>query len=668
METAGAPGAPPPATAVAGLSRREWSIVALLLLGTFMAVLDGFIVNVAIPSIRVGLGTNTAEAELVVAGYFLTYGSLLITGGRLGDILDRKRVFLWGMALFTVASAFCGLAPNAAGLIISRAVQGVGAALMYPQVFSIIQVRFTGARRLTALSAYGAVVGLAAVAGQLLGGALIQANLAGLGWRTVFLVNVPVGIVSVVLGARVLEPSRASPSPKLDLGGVVLIGATLAILILSLTEGSGAGWPTWSLVSLGSLPFLFAAFVLYERWIARRTGFPLVDPSLFRQRGFSIGIPVALLFFCFLGGFFFTLTLFLQDGLHLTPVQAGLTFAPMGLAFLGASLLTPRLTWRLGKYLLTLGYGSGFLGVLFLALLLFRAPSNLSAYTVLPALVVIGLGWGFGLSPLVGTVLARVSPNDVGSASGTMSTGLQIGIGLGVATAGPVFFEGLSMAGTGSALSLAAYTHAFVLALVLLGTFLLTCAILVLFLPRSQTTVSDVLLGSRPHHPSRLAYSFYHFTGGRLPTATLDQIVEEAAPRRLARMAVAPDNFADFLVYHYKGSAADLELLRVITLEALEYHGGRVAGQEARDQVIRRSVEEIRDRQAKGTVRADLDPECLRLMAFALVTYPRMYGNITMGLLGLAPNDPRFEERWARFLSELGKALSGPSPGPPRKG
>lgn len=620
-----------------------------------MAVLDGFIVNVAIPSIRSGLGTTPADVELVVAGYFLTYGSFLITGGRLGDILDRKRVFLWGMALFTAASAFCGLAPTATDLILSRAAQGVGAALMYPQVFSIIQVRFTGARRTTVLGAYGAVVGLAAVAGQLIGGFLIQANVDGLGWRAVFLVNVPIGVVSLALGALALESSRASPPPKLDPGGVVLIGGTLAALILALTEGASAGWPSWSLVLLGLVPPLLVAFVVYERRIARGNGIPLVNPALFRERAFSIGIPVALLFFAFLGGFFFTLTIFLQDGLGLTPVRAGLTFAPLGLGFVGASLLTTRLISRFGKRLLAFGFGLGFFGVLLAVAQLSITPSSINEVTLIPPLVVIGFGWGFGLSPLVGTVLARIPPNDVGSASGMISTGLQVGLGLGVAIAGPVFFATLS---AGSTLSYAAYTHAFSYTLVLIGLFLLASAILVLFLPKSQATVGDVFLGHRARHLSRLAYSFYYLTGGRVPKTLLDQIVEEAAPRRLARMESAPDDFGEFLAYHYKAAAADMELLHAITLEALDYRGGPVAGQEARTRILRRSVEEIRERQSKGTVRPDLDPECLRLMAYALVTYPRIYGNVTKDLLGLTPDDPRFEQRWTQFLTEIGRALS----------
>jgi len=225
--------------------RSRWLILGVVLVGSFMAVLDVFIVTQGLPSIRTTLGAGVSDLELVVSAYSLVYAVFLITGGRLGDILDRKRVFLFGMTVFTVASALAGYAPSAPFLVGARALQGLGAALMYPQVLSIIQVTFKGPERSLALGLFAAISGIGAITGNIIGGLLIQLDLAGLAWRPIFLVNVPIGIFGVLAGFLVLRPSRAERAPKLDLPGVGLISLFLVSLILPLAEGQQLGWPTW---------------------------------------------------------------------------------------------------------------------------------------------------------------------------------------------------------------------------------------------------------------------------------------------------------------------------------------------------------------------------------------------------------------------------------------
>src|SRR5438309_10794856 len=275
--------------------RRRWLILGVVLVGSFMAILDVFIVTQGLPSIKTSLGAGVADLELVVSAYSLVYAVFLITGGRLGDILDRKRIFLFGMTVFTIASALAGYAPSAVFLIGARALQGLGAALMYPQVLSIIQVTFKGSERSLALGLFAAISGIGAITGNIVGGLLIQLNLAGLSWRPIFLVNVPVGIIGVVGGLLVLHPSRTERAPKLDLPGVGLISLFLVSLILPLAEGQQIGWPNWMIMLLIlSFPVL-GLFVIYERKRTDKGEDPLVDMDLFRHRSFAVGIPLTLL-------------------------------------------------------------------------------------------------------------------------------------------------------------------------------------------------------------------------------------------------------------------------------------------------------------------------------------------------------------------------------------
>src|SRR5437899_3883346 len=370
--------------------RRRWLILGVVLVGSFMAILDVFIVTQGLPSIKTSLGAGVADLELVVSAYSLVYAVFLITGGRLGDILDRKRIFLFGMTVFTVASALAGYAPSAVFLIGARALQGLGAALMYPQVLSIIQVTFKGSERSLALGLFAAISGIGAITGNIVGGLLIQLNLAGLSWRPIFLVNVPVGIFGVLAGFLVLHPSRAERAPKLDLPGVGLISLFLVSLILPLAEGQQMGWPTWMILLLiASLPLL-CVFFLYER---RRTDAgpdPLLDMDLFKHRSFALGMPLVILYYVRPSGLFFTFVLFLQSGLGFSPIDSGLAFAAINTGFITASLLGPRLIPRLGTRLVSVAYVLQAAGLIWTMFTVTSYGTGLTLYELAAPLIVFG--------------------------------------------------------------------------------------------------------------------------------------------------------------------------------------------------------------------------------------------------------------------------------------
>jgi len=431
-------------TATALALRRRWLILGIVLVGSFMAILDVFIVTQGLPSIKTTLGADVADLEFVVSAYSLVYAVFLITGGRLGDILDRKRIFLFGMAVFTVASALAGYAPSATFLIGARALQGLGAALMYPQVLSIIQVTFKGSERSLALGLFAAISGIGAITGNILGGLLIQLNLAGLSWRPIFLVNLPVGIIGILAGFLVLRPSRTERAPKLDLPGVGLISLFLVSLILPLAEGQQTGWPNWMIMLLILSFPLLALFVIYERKRTRNGEDPLVDMDLFRHRSFAVGIPLTLLYYVTASGLFFTLVLFLQSGLGFSPIISGLSFAMINIGFITASLLGPRLIPKLGTRVLSLAYIFQTVGLGWIILTLDSYGTSLNLYELTAPLIVFGAGAGFALSPLLGVILSGVPSQEAGEASGVVSTSFQIGNTVGISLFGLLYYRFLN--------------------------------------------------------------------------------------------------------------------------------------------------------------------------------------------------------------------------------
>ncbi|MFD2467501.1 DHA2 family efflux MFS transporter permease subunit [Amycolatopsis silviterrae] len=456
-----APGAGAEQVEPAGLTGRQRLMLVAVMTGTFLSMLNDFIVNVATPAIRTDLNASFSEIQLIIGGYVLVYGLLLVLAGRLGDIHGHRKLFLIGSALFSIASLACGLAPNPAMLVVFRVVQAVGAALLYPQVLSILQISFTGKRRATAFAVYGATISLASVAGQLVGGLLVEADLFGLGWRAVFLINVPVGLATLALAAISLPRTRATVRPKLDLPGLGLLTVTLALLTFPLIQGREFGWPVWIIVLLVLAAPVLAAFLAYEQRRTDRGRFALVPPSLFRIRTFSAGNAIALIFFAGNSGLFFLLPLQLQNGLGHSALYAGLTFSPLAVAFGLGSMLAPRIQRKAGHHVLTLGYAVNVVGNVILLACVIVAGAGMTGLLLAPAMFVIGLGQGLGVSPLIGAALHDVPERDAGSASGVIQTLMQVGVAFGVAVIGLIFFTVL-----GSATDPASYSTAFTWALV----------------------------------------------------------------------------------------------------------------------------------------------------------------------------------------------------------
>lgn len=442
-----------------------WAPLLVVLAGTFVTFLDFFIVNVALPDIGADLHADASTLSLVVAGYGLTFAAGMITGGRLGDLYGRTRMFGIGLALFTLLSAACGLAPSAGLLVVARVLQGAAGALLTPQVLAIIGVTYSGTRRSTAFAAYGFAMGIAGVAGQLMGGALIQADVAGLGWRSIFLINVPLGLATLAFLRRVppAAPVSGAARSRLDVVGTVLGTAAIAALVLPLAEGREHGWPAWTWVSLGAVPLLAAWFVVHLHRRRRLGRAPLVELGLFRSRSFALGSLAGLTFGIVPAAFFFVLALYLQTGRGYSALFSGEVFGVVGVGYLIAMFTATALHARLGRQVLALGALAVAAGCGLLAM----AANAASALELSPGMALVGLGIGLVLVPLSATVLAGVDPAHAGGAAGVLATAQQIGGALGVAVIGTVFF------GTPGSVA-----DAFVVSLVVLaGLTILTAAL-----------------------------------------------------------------------------------------------------------------------------------------------------------------------------------------------
>jgi len=414
---------------------RRWLALAVLLTGTLLPPLDFFIVNVALPVIRAELHAPAAMTQLVVSVYTAAYAVTLILGGRLGDLYGRRRVFVGGMLGFGLASALCGLAPTPEVLIAGRLLQGVTAAIMAPQALASIHAIFPSHEKNRALGLYGATFGLAAVAGQVLGGVLVAADLFGLGWRSVFLINVPVIAVAVPAALGLLRETRAERAERLDLLGAVLLAAGLLALVVPLIEGRERGWPAWCMALLAaSLPLLWA-FWRHEKRIERAGAAPLVVPSLLAAPGLRRSLAATFCFYA-IAPFFLVFAIYEQAGLGRDALAAGLAILPLGVGFLLGPLCSPRIGQRLGARTAAFGMGLEVLGMLLTATL---AVARLPQWLWLP-LFVIGLGQGIALPALVRLNVDQVDARWAGLASGLVNATLQISAAVSVALIGGLFF------------------------------------------------------------------------------------------------------------------------------------------------------------------------------------------------------------------------------------
>ncbi|MFE7194856.1 MFS transporter [Kitasatospora sp. NPDC057541] len=453
---AGAPAVRPGTASVA----RPGPLLALVLGGQFMAVLDAAIVNVAVQTIRTDLHASGAALQLVVAGYTVAYAVLLITGARLGARYGYSRVFQSGLAAFTAASLACGLAPGTGWLIAARLLQGAGAALMVPQVMSLIQRTFTGQARVRALGLYSAVLAGGIAAGQVLGGVLVSADLFGSGWRPVFLVNLPIGVLLLAAGARLLPKLPGDRDRGFDVPGLLVLAAAIGLLVVPLVLGHELGWPGWGWAMLTASALLFALFAVVERRIARRGGQPLISGRVLGAAGLLPAVGAVFMILLAFAGFMFSFALHQQSGLGYSALRAGLDSAPVAAGFGVASLYWQRLPGRLHGVLPTLGAGLLAVGYVLFGVLL-RDGSAVGA-VALALSAVLGLLGGCAYAPLVTRALARVAPADAADGSGVVVTAVQLGQVIGIALVGSVFLGAVdppaSAADSGHGLLLATAT------------------------------------------------------------------------------------------------------------------------------------------------------------------------------------------------------------------
>ncbi|TCZ79315.1 MFS transporter [Paenibacillus albiflavus] len=447
--------------------------LTVMLLCTFMTVANIFIVNVGTPTIQLGLGASFSDVQFIITGYTLSFAVALIIGGRLGDRYGRKKMLIIGVVGFTITSMLCGLATSVVILTAARIIQGLSAALISPQVLSIIQVSYPPEKRGAIFGWYGAIQGLASTTGQIIGGVLLAANPWDLGWRTIFFFSIPVGLLILFLAPSISE-SNASEKTRFDWAGAALAATGLMLLVYPLVQGQKEGWPPILISCLIlSVPVL-AAFVWFEKRVLRNNRVPFVQVELFRQRVFSTGMLVAFLLMSSQTAFFLITAYLFQIGLGFTALTTGFFILPMALGYFLASLLSSRTVGKVGPYVLTIGSVLTASGYLLLALSIMISGISPTIGQLLPAMVVLGFGQGFIAAPLTNIVLAKIRRSDVGSASGIFVTGFQIASAIGICIIGILWLNGLSHQANSNDIQLANahnYADTFVYCLYLLAAY-----------------------------------------------------------------------------------------------------------------------------------------------------------------------------------------------------
>jgi EmrB/QacA subfamily drug resistance transporter len=427
--------------------RAAWAVLAIVLIADVMDLLDSTITVIAAPTISAGLRGGPELIKWLGASYALSLGVLLVTGGRLGDRYGRRRTFLIGIAGFTAASLACGLAWDPASIIVARLIQGAFGALLIPQGFGILGSVFPREQIGKAFSAFGPILGLSAVGGPLLAGVLIDANLFGLSWRPMFLINIVLGVAGLVAGLRLLPRDRGDASVRIDGAGSVLLAGTMLGLLFGLIEGSTSGWTALPIAAMAAGLACFAAFCQRQRTAVA----PLIKPSLLRNRGFTAGLIVGLVVFAAIGGLIYAVSLYLQRGLGYSPLRAAVVgFAPVAAGLVIASVASMNLLGRLGRKLTLAGIVVTVAGVGWLLLLV--TGSTPTAASLAPAMTVIGLGMGATFATIYDIAIGDIDPAEAGSASGSLSSIQQLANAIGPAIITTIYFDALS-GGQGHAMS-----------------------------------------------------------------------------------------------------------------------------------------------------------------------------------------------------------------------
>ncbi|MCU1440045.1 MAG: transporter [Rhodoglobus sp.] len=426
---------------VTATPRRAALALAVLLAGMFMSLLDTTIVNVALPTIRTSLDASEATLSWIISGYALAFGLSLIPAGRIGDRFGHKWVFFAGLALFTAASVACGLAQDSTQLIVARVVQGLGGGIFFPPVTAFIQLLFAPQKRGKAFAIMGAVIGISAALGPVVGGLLIEALGEETGWRWIFAVNLPIGVLALIAAAFLLPSGSEGKRASTDLVGLLLVSTALVALLVPLIQGEDEGWPLWTYLSLAGGIVLLVLFAFWERRLAARNIEPLVPPHLFSHPAFTGGTILALVYFAAFTSIFFTISILWQAGLGHTALESGLVSVPFAIGSIVGASQSDRLAQRLGRTVLVIGVGLVALGLIALWLVLLLVPTaELTSWQLLGPLLVAGLGSGMFIAPNARFIVATVDRSEAGAASGVIGTMQRIGAAIGIAVIGSVLF------------------------------------------------------------------------------------------------------------------------------------------------------------------------------------------------------------------------------------
>jgi EmrB/QacA subfamily drug resistance transporter len=418
--------------------RSAWLVLLVAVIADIMDLIDSSIANLAGPSIRADLGGGQVTVQWVLSAYTAAFALGLITSARLGDLLGRRRLFLLGLTGFTLASLACGLAPDVVFLIVARMLQGLLGSVMIPQGLALMKIVFPPQHLRKALTPVGPLMGVTTVAGPILAGWLLHLDLFGSQWRSIFLINVPIGIIALALGWRVLPRHGGEDrAARLDLTGVGLLTAASALLIIPLIQGRELGWPAWTYVMMAAAVILLALFVISER----RSQHPVITSSLFRKRSFVVGLLIVAGFYGSLGAFVLVINLLLQQGMHWTPLHTGLSLIPWALGTAVAVLLAGGvLAEKLGRASLHLGLSIAVIGLLALCWTIAHLGAGITVWTLTPALLLTGFGAGLVFVPLTDFIIGDVTTEEVGSSVGVLNAAQQFAGAIGVAALGTVFF------------------------------------------------------------------------------------------------------------------------------------------------------------------------------------------------------------------------------------
>jgi len=441
----------------------RWWALAVLLIAGFMNLIDVTIVNVALPSMQAAFDASSTQIEWIVAAYIMTYALCLLPMGRLGDILGRRRVFLWGVGVFTLGSLACGLSPSIGWMIGSRIFQAVGAAMMTPQTLAIVPVLFAPKERGIAFAMFGLSSGLAAVSGPLLAGWLLGYNLWGMEWRSIFLINIPIGLFALLMTLKVVPVIKGNATRRLDYIGIVFATLALLSVMIPLVEGRAFGWPWWMIALLVLSPFLW---ILLIQWLKARATYKLsqlLPFALLKQRAFILGASLLAILSSGVPSLFFTMALYLQIGYGLTPWESGLTTLPFSLGALTSSIISGRFADLWTRQRIALAGLLMCIAVIWMRVEILDMGDTFIRSSVSVPFFLAGLGLGTAISPLFQTVLSSIETDDAGSASGALQAFQQVGAALGVAVVGALYFSTIHNGNVGMGASKEVYMQAMTL-------------------------------------------------------------------------------------------------------------------------------------------------------------------------------------------------------------